>query len=82
MSLFLLSDESRRRRRRKASADRESTPGETAEEVTEGTDSETDGSQRSLELASSHSSDDDETSTRRSSRPSTTTRMLYLNFFL
>ncbi|KAJ0179731.1 hypothetical protein K1T71_004322 [Dendrolimus kikuchii] len=62
-------DEGRRRRKRQ-------TNGEVAEtaEATEGTDSDSDGSARSLDLASSHSSDDDETSTRRSSHPPSANR--------
>ncbi|KAF9822527.1 hypothetical protein SFRURICE_010278 [Spodoptera frugiperda] len=61
------------RRRRKAVTDGETT-GETGEEATEATDSDSDGSARSLDLASSHSSDDDETSTRRSSHPPSANR--------
>ncbi|XP_073951689.1 protocadherin-like wing polarity protein stan isoform X3 [Choristoneura fumiferana] len=59
-------DESRRRRRK--------TEPTVAGEPAEGTDSDSDGSARSLDLASSHSSDDDETSTRRSSHPPSATR--------
>jgi hypothetical protein len=55
------------RRRRKA-ATRGETGAEAAEDATEVTDSDSEGSERSLDLASSHSSDDDETSTRRSHR--------------
>ncbi|KAI8429178.1 hypothetical protein MSG28_007715 [Choristoneura fumiferana] len=58
-------DESRRRRRK--------TEPTVAGEPAEGTDSDSDGSARSLDLASSHSSDDDETSTRRSSHPPSAT---------
>ncbi|KAJ8732953.1 hypothetical protein PYW07_015552 [Mythimna separata] len=61
------------RRRRKTATDGETT-GETGEEATEATDSDSDGSARSLDLASSHSSDDDETSTRRSSHPPSANR--------
>ncbi|XP_026739662.1 protocadherin-like wing polarity protein stan [Trichoplusia ni] len=61
------------RRRRKAATDGETTL-ETGEEATEATDSDSDGSARSLDLASSHSSDDDETSTRRSSHPPSANR--------
>ncbi|CAH2075509.1 unnamed protein product, partial [Iphiclides podalirius] len=57
------------RRRRMAGAD-----GEAGGEATEATDSDSDASERSLELASSHSSDDDETSTRRSSHPPSAAR--------
>ncbi|XP_013196318.2 protocadherin-like wing polarity protein stan [Amyelois transitella] len=60
-SLHSRKDDERRRRK----AAREETAGGT-EEATEGTDSDSSHSARSLELASSHSSDDDETSTRRS----------------
>lgn len=65
-----MTDEGRRRRKR--ATDREAT-GQTGEEVTEATDSDSD-SARSLDLASSHSSDDDETSTRRSSHPPSANR--------
>uniref|UniRef100_A0A2A4J5X8 Protocadherin-like wing polarity protein stan n=1 Tax=Heliothis virescens TaxID=7102 RepID=A0A2A4J5X8_HELVI len=61
------------RRRRKTATDGETT-GETGEEATEATDSDSDASARSLDLASSHSSDDDETSTRRSSHPPSANR--------
>lgn len=68
---IFLQDEGRRRRKR-ATTDREAT-GQTGEEATEATDSDSD-SARSLDLASSHSSDDDETSTRRSSHPPSANR--------
>ncbi|XP_045493580.1 protocadherin-like wing polarity protein stan [Colias croceus] len=55
-----------RRRRRKDA--------EPTSHGTENTDSDSEASARSLELASSHSSDDDETSTRRSSHPPSATR--------
>ncbi|CAF4901464.1 unnamed protein product [Pieris macdunnoughi] len=61
-----------RRRRRKPTTDNETT-GETGD-GTEATDSESEGSARSLDLASSHSSDDDETSTRRSDHPPSVNR--------
>ncbi|KAL0891925.1 hypothetical protein ABMA27_015170 [Loxostege sticticalis] len=61
------------RRRRKAATDGETTA-ETGEEATEATDSDSDGSDRSLDLASSHSSDDDETSGRRESHPPSVNR--------
>ncbi|RVE52505.1 hypothetical protein evm_002899 [Chilo suppressalis] len=65
-------DEGRRRRKASKTADGETTAD--GEEVTEATDSDSDGSERSLDLASSHSSDDDETSTRRSSHPPSANR--------
>ncbi|XP_050342751.1 protocadherin-like wing polarity protein stan [Nymphalis io] len=55
-------DESRRRRKSRGDT-------EVATEGTEGTDSESEASARSLDLASSHSSDDEDTTSRRSSHP-------------
>ncbi|XP_026490100.2 protocadherin-like wing polarity protein stan isoform X1 [Vanessa tameamea] len=55
-------DESRRRRKTRGDT-------EVATEGTEGTDSESEASARSLDLASSHSSDDEDTTSRRSSHP-------------
>ncbi|CAH2107056.1 unnamed protein product [Euphydryas editha] len=52
-------DESRRRRKSRGHA----------EVATEGTDSESEASAHSLDLASSHSSDDEDTASRRSSHP-------------
>ncbi|XP_050681661.1 protocadherin-like wing polarity protein stan isoform X2 [Leptidea sinapis] len=68
-SLHTRKDDERRRRRKQTSGE----TGET-ENATEATDSESESSARSLDLASSHSSDDDETSTRRSSHPPSATR--------
>ncbi|CAK1552868.1 unnamed protein product [Leptosia nina] len=71
-SLHTRKDDERRRRRKNAT-DGETT-GETNGDGTEATDSESEGSARSLDLASSHSSDDDETSTRRSDHPPSASR--------
>ncbi|XP_072940790.1 protocadherin-like wing polarity protein stan [Epargyreus clarus] len=69
-SLHTRKDDETRRRRKAAERAAERAAGEEAE----GTDSDSDGSARSLDLASSHSSDDDETSTRRSSHPPSANR--------
>ncbi|CAG9784878.1 unnamed protein product [Diatraea saccharalis] len=58
-------DESRRRRKaRGVESSKAGGGGGGGGEATEGTDSDSDASERSLDLASSHSSDDDETTTR------------------
>ncbi|XP_037874856.1 protocadherin-like wing polarity protein stan [Bombyx mori] len=71
-SLHTRKDDERHRRKSERS-ERGTERGERGE-GTEGSDSESEGSARSLELASSHSSDDDDTSTRRSSHPPSANR--------